>query len=64
MPADDRDPRDKRDDDEPDQAPETPPDEPSPPHVQDPPPQPDSKGPYVVAPGTTFRTTQMTEADR
>jgi hypothetical protein len=31
-----------------DEAPETPLDEPRPPRVQDPPPQPDQKGPYVV----------------
>ena len=31
-----------------DEAPETPPDEPRPPRVEDPPPQPDQKGPYVV----------------
>ena len=31
-----------------DEAPETPLDEPRPPRVQDPPPQPDPKGPYVV----------------
>jgi hypothetical protein len=37
----------KRDPDA-DDAPETPPDEPRPPRVQDPPPQPDQKGPYVV----------------
>ena len=30
------------------EAPETPLDEPRPPRVQDPPPQPDQKGPYVV----------------
>lgn len=37
-------------DDEPDtdRSPETPPDEPRPPRVEDPPPQPDEKGPYVV----------------
>jgi hypothetical protein len=35
-------------DPEKDEAPETPPDEPRPPRVQDPPPQPDQKGPYVV----------------
>jgi hypothetical protein len=35
-------------DNEPDEAPETPLDEPRPPRVQDPPPQPDQKGPYVV----------------
>lgn len=29
-------------------APETPTDEPRPPHVQDPPPQPDKNAPYVV----------------
>jgi hypothetical protein len=38
---------DKRDP-ESDEAPETPLDEPRPPRVQDPPPQPDQKGPYVV----------------
>ena len=31
-----------------DEAPETPLDEPRPPRVQDPPPQPGEKGPYVV----------------
>ena len=35
-------------DPEKDKAPETPLDEPRPPRVQDPPPQPDQKGPYVV----------------
>jgi hypothetical protein len=43
--------RDKRNDDrddDSDEAPETPLDEPRPPRVQDPPPQPDTKGPYVV----------------
>ena len=35
-------------DPEEDEAPETPLDEPRPPRVQDPPPQPDQKGPYVV----------------
>jgi hypothetical protein len=34
--------------DDADEAPETPPDEPRPPRIQDPPPQPDQKGPYVV----------------
>jgi hypothetical protein len=38
---------DERDQDS-DEAPETPLDEPRPPRVQDPPPQPDQKGPYVV----------------
>ena len=38
---------DKRDPDS-DEAPETPLDEPRPPRVQDPPAQPDQKGPYVV----------------
>ena len=38
---------DRRDRD-PDEAPETPLDEPRPPRMQDPPPQPDLKGPYVV----------------
>ena len=33
---------------DPDESPETPTDEPIPPRVQDPPPQPDSQGPYVV----------------
>ena len=36
------------DDENGDEAPETPLDEPRPPRVQDPPPQPDTKGPYVV----------------
>jgi hypothetical protein len=31
-----------------DDTPETPLDEPRPPRIQDPPPQPDEKGPYVV----------------
>jgi hypothetical protein len=31
-----------------DDSPETPLDEPRPPRIQDPPPQPDEKGPYVV----------------
>ncbi len=31
-----------------DETPETPLDEPRPPRIQDPPPQPDPKGPYVV----------------
>ena len=39
--------QDKRDDDS-GEAPETPLDEPRPPRVEDPPPQPDQKGPYVV----------------
>lgn len=39
-------PPDERDD--PGEAPETPLDEPRPPRVQDPPPEPDTKGPYVV----------------
>lgn len=38
----------KRDEDDRDESPETPLDEPRPPRVQDPPPQPDTKGPYVV----------------
>jgi hypothetical protein len=42
-----------------DEAPETPLDEPRPPRVQDPPPQPDPKGPYVV--GTQ---SNQTEAKR
>ncbi len=39
---------DERDEDTDDKAPETPLDEPRPPRVQDPPPEPDKKGPYVV----------------
>jgi hypothetical protein len=34
--------------DDPEETPDTPPDEPRPPRVQEPPPQPESKGPYVV----------------
>lgn len=44
-----RDDEDERDRDPDDDVPETPLDEPEPPHVQDPPPQPDQKGPYVVS---------------
>ena len=36
------------DDEDSEEAPETPLDEPRPPRVQDPPPQPEEKGPYVV----------------
>jgi len=36
------------DEEDSDKAPETPPDEPRPPRVQDPPAEPDQKGPYVV----------------
>jgi hypothetical protein len=43
----------KRDEEDGDEAPETPLDEPRPPRVQDPPPQPDTKGPYVV--GSQYR---------
>jgi uncharacterized protein len=42
------DPTGKDRDEDGDHAPETPLDEPRPPRVQDPPPQPDPKGPYVV----------------
>jgi len=42
-------PPDDEPDESPDESPETPTDEPIPPRVQDPPPQPDSQGPYVVA---------------
>ena len=42
------DPPDEEREDSPDESPETPTDEPIPPRVQDPPPQPDSQGPYVV----------------
>jgi hypothetical protein len=45
---DERDKRDGDRDDDSNEAPETPLDEPRPPRVQDPPPQPDTKGPYVV----------------
>ncbi len=48
------------DDEDGDQAPETPLDEPRPPRVQDPPPQPDPKGPYVVGPHES----NQTEAER
>ena len=42
-------PDDTGDDDrEPDEAPETPTDEPRPPRVEDPPSEPERKGPYVV----------------
>jgi len=43
-----------KDDEDGDEAPETPLDEPRPPRVQDPPPQPDTKGPYVVRPGSVI----------
>jgi hypothetical protein len=43
----DRAPPDRERDEAP-EAPETPPDEPAPVPVKDPPPQPDTKGPYVV----------------
>ena len=42
------DPNEQDRDTDTDEAPETPLDEPRPPRVQDPPPQPDQKGPYVV----------------
>ena len=48
MGADAPDPRDKTPEDKTPEAPETPLDEPRPPHVEDPPPEPDWKGPYVV----------------
>jgi uncharacterized protein len=41
---------------DPDEAPETPLDEPRPPKVQDPPPQPTQKGPYVVDAGGSVNT--------
>ena len=41
-------PNEQDKDEDTDEAPETPLDEPRPPRVQDPPPQPDQKGPYVV----------------
>ena len=50
MGADDQDPRDDNPDEDPDKAPETPLDEPAAPQVQDPPPEPARKGPYVVRP--------------
>ena len=46
---DERDKRNGDGDDDSNEAPETPLDEPRPPRVQDPPPQPDTKGPYVVS---------------
>ena len=61
MGADDQDPRDDNPDDDPDKAPETPLDEPAPPQVQDPPPEPARKGPYVVRPTPG---TNNTEAER
>jgi hypothetical protein len=45
-PADDQ--KDQERDHDTDDTPETPPDEPRPPRIEDPPPQPDQKGPYVV----------------
>jgi hypothetical protein len=42
------DPNDHDRDPEGNETPETPPDRPRPPSVQDPPPQPDPKGPYLV----------------
>jgi hypothetical protein len=47
-PASDTQHDDEKDRDE-DDSPETPPDEPRPPRVEDPPPQPDGQGPYVVS---------------
>jgi len=41
-------PNDDERDHDTDDTPETPLDEPRPPRIQDPPPQPDEKGPYVV----------------
>ena len=49
---DDRD----EDDQDSDHVPETPLDEPRPPQVQDPPPQPGQKGPYVVRAGVRYQT--------
>jgi hypothetical protein len=46
-PPSDRPDEDDKDKDS-DKAPETPLDEPRPPRIQDPPAQPDEKGPYVV----------------
>jgi hypothetical protein len=42
------DPNDSDRDKQSDKTPETPPDKPRPSRVEEPPPQPDSKGPYVV----------------
>ena len=42
------DPNDQERDNDTDDTPETPLDEPRPPRIEDPPPQPDQKGPYVV----------------
>ena len=52
MSADQREPRDDDAPGDPGEAPETPLDEPRPPRIQDPPPQPDPKGPFVVHPVT------------
>lgn len=49
MPDRDSDDRDPPEPD--DETPETPLDEPRPPRVQDPPPEPGKKGPYVVTDG-------------
>lgn len=48
-------------DPDPDEAPETPLDEPRPPKVQDPPPQPNQKGPYVVHAGGRVVNTERKE---
>jgi hypothetical protein len=47
--------KDRPEDRNPDKAPETPLDEPEPPRVQDPPAEPDPKGPYTVAPHAEHR---------
>jgi general stress protein YciG len=59
MPPDERDKgeRDPNDDD----VPETPLDEPRPPRVEDPPPQPEKKGPYVVHAGGRAVNTERKE---
>ena len=51
---------DERDSDK-DEAPETPLDEPRPTKIQDPPPQPDQKGPYVVHAGGSVVNTERKE---
>ncbi len=57
--ADDR----ERDDDM-NEAPETPTDEPRPPRVEDPPSEPDEKGPYVVRGSAPATRDGKTEAER
>jgi hypothetical protein len=50
------DPHDREPDDETPDTPETPPDEPPPPHVQDPPPDQGTQGPYIVTANNSLKT--------